>query len=157
MEGKAEYNAGIELLPCINPDIGKVGRGQVKSFLGAENVRTGMDTADWCGGGRNSEVRATGEESRGAGGCGHGGFGGVVSGSVSRGKIWLVPAGRGRRNYYVCRGGDCGAGDFSFSERNYGRVWGARELRSVRKSSLWKAATPKNVATPREPPDEPKC
>jgi uncharacterized membrane protein YeaQ/YmgE (transglycosylase-associated protein family) len=65
MEGKAEYNAGIELLRRINPDSGRVGLGQVKSSLGAENVRTGMDTADWCGGGRNSEVRATGEESGG--------------------------------------------------------------------------------------------
>ncbi len=85
MEGKAEYNAGIELLRCINPDSGRVGLGQVKSFLGAENVRTGMDTADWCGGGRNSEVRAARKDSRRIGGFGHGGAGRSIFGSLSWG------------------------------------------------------------------------
>jgi uncharacterized membrane protein YeaQ/YmgE (transglycosylase-associated protein family) len=32
MEGKAEYNAKIELLHCINPDSGRVRLGQVKSL-----------------------------------------------------------------------------------------------------------------------------
>src|SRR5260370_34711894 len=105
MEGKAEYNAGIELLPCINPDIGRVGRGQAKSFLGAENVRTGMDTADWCGGGRNREVRATGEESRGAGGCGHGGVGGGGCCGESPGVKCAGTVQGGRSQCYSCKWG----------------------------------------------------